>query len=75
MEQAVKFLAVRIADKEGVAYSQAVGVLRARFSFVAARTTLVCLRGSRVLSRSRRFGRGVTVGERDAPIALVGAEM
>ena len=73
MEQAVKFLAARIADQEGVAYSQAVGVLRARFSFVAARTTLVCLRGSRVLSRSRRFGRGV--GERDAPIALVAAEM
>ena len=54
MEVAVKFLAARIALKEGCEYSDAVGVLRARFSFAAARTALICLRGSRTLFENRR---------------------
>jgi hypothetical protein len=72
MAVAMKFLACRITDREGGDYAAAVSVLRARFSFAAARTALVCLRGSRSLFTNRWFSRGV--GEHDAPVALVAAE-
>ena len=69
MAIAVKVLAARIALKEGCQYSEAVGVLRARFSFAAARTALVCLRGSRSLFEKRRSAGGVM--DSDAPSVLV----
>jgi hypothetical protein len=73
MSIALKYLAARLAEKEGSEYSVTVGVLRARFSFAAARTSLVCLRGSRALFSNRRFRRNVD--DYDAPIALVAAEL
>ncbi len=47
-------------------------MLRSRFSFAAARTTLVCLRGSRKLFENAPFTRNVR--EHDAPVTLVAAE-
>jgi hypothetical protein len=73
MAIALKYLAARIAIKEGSDYSAAVSVLRCKFSFAAARTALVCLRGSRSLFGNRKFSREVR--EQDAPVALVAAEM
>jgi hypothetical protein len=73
MGVALKFLAAKIAAKEGCDYSSAVNVLRCKMSFVAARTTLVCLRGSRALYANRVSRR--EVWERDAPVALVAAQM
>ena len=69
MTIAFKFLAARLAEKEGGNYASTVGVLRTRFSFAAARSALVCLRGSRALFASRNYRRNV--GDYDAPIALV----
>jgi hypothetical protein len=69
MTIAFKFLAARLAEKEGGNYASTVGVLRTRFSFAAARSALVCLRGSRTLFASRNYRRNV--GDYDAPIALV----
>ena len=71
MDIALKGLAAAIAEKEGSEYSEVVSVLRARFSFAAARCALVCLRGSRTLFNNRGF-RG-RVGEFDAPTDLVAA--
>ena len=68
---AIKGLAAAIAEKEGSEYSEVVSVLRARFSFAAARCALVCLRGSRTLFNNRGF-RGHVV-EFDAPTDLVAA--
>ena len=45
MTIAFKFLAAWLAEKGGGDYSATIGVLRARFSFAAARSALVCLRG------------------------------
>ena len=76
MSVVVKFLAAKIAVKEGCEYSEAVGVLRAKFSFAAARTTLICLRGSRSLFENRRPCRsGGGDKEGDDPSALVAALM
>lgn len=72
MSIAVKYLAARIAVKERCDYSEAVCVLRARFSFAAARTTLVCLRGSRALVLNRHFCNNIR--GHDAPVRLVAAE-
>jgi len=58
---------------EGSDYASAVAVLRARFAFAAARTSLVCLRGSRSLFDNRQFSKRVV--EHDAPVALVAAEV
>ena len=70
MTIAFKFrMAARLAEKEGGNYASTVGVLRTRFSFAAARSALVCLRGSRALFASRNYRRNV--GDYDAPIALV----
>ena len=75
MSVAVKFLAAKIAAKEGCEYSEAVSVLRAKFSFAAARTTLVCLRGSRSLFENRRACRSGGDDKGDDPSALVAALM
>ena len=78
MSVAVKFLAARIAVKEGCEYSEAVSVLRAKFSFAAARTALICLRGSRSLFENRRACPSRSGGgdrERDDPSALMAALM
>ena len=70
MSIALKFLAAKVAEKEGSNYSAAVSVLRAKFSFAAARTALVCLRGSRSLHANRGFRSDV--GElNSAPVVLV----
>ena len=50
-------------------------VHKCKFSFAAARTALVCLRGSRSLFNNRKFTGSVNVGERDAPVDLVFADM
>ena len=75
MSVAVKYLAAKIAAKEGSQYSRAVDVLRCKFSFAAARTALVCLRGSRSLFNNRKFTGSANVGGRDAPVDLVFADM
>jgi len=75
MSVALKFLAHKIAVKEGSHYSKVVDVLRCRFSFAAARTALICLRGSRSLFNNRKFTGSANVGDRDAPADLVFASM
>ena len=74
MSVALKYLASKIAAKEGTLYSKTVDVLRCKFAFAAARTALVCLRGSRSLSDNRKFTGSANVGGRDAPVDLVFAE-
>ena len=71
MSIAIKLLAVALSEKEGSDYSETVSVLRARFSFAAARSALVCLRGSRTLFANRNFRRNV--GDFDGPTDLVAA--
>jgi hypothetical protein len=73
MTIAMKFLAAQIALKENSDYSTTVSVLRCRFSFAAARTALVCLRGSRSLWENRDFSRYAK--DHDAPEELVAAQM
>ena len=70
---ALKYLASLIAAKEGCQYSQAVSVLRCKFSFAAARTALVCLRGSRSLFANRRHV--ANVRDSDAPVEIVCSDM
>ena len=72
MSIALKYLAARLAMQENVHYSEMVGVLRARFSFAAARTALVCLRGSRSLFTNRWFRE---IEQFDAPAKLVAVEL
>lgn len=67
MSIAVKFLASRLAEKEKADYSLMVNVLRTKFAFAAARTALVCLRGSRSLFRYR----GVVNSLGDGPVDLL----
>ena len=57
MSVALMYLAVRLAEEEGIEYSEVVvAVLGARFSFATAWwTALVCLRGSRSLLANRHF--------------------
>ena len=73
MSIALKFLAAQIALKENSDYSTTVSVLRCRFSFAAARTALVCLRGSRSLWENKDFSRKAE--DHDAPEELVAAQM
>jgi hypothetical protein len=73
MNIAMKFLAAQIALKENSDYATTVSVLRCRFSFAAARTTLVCLRGSRSLWENNTFSRNAK--EHDAPADFVAASM
>jgi len=49
MSMALKVLAEKLAEKTDEAYSQVMGDIRARFSYAIARSSLVCLRGSRSL--------------------------
>lgn len=65
MSIAIKFLAARIAGKEQNHYSLEVAALRTKFAFAAARTALVCLRGSRCLFRQREVVRKVVDGPAD----------
>ena len=53
MSIAIKFLAAKIAEKEKSVYSVVVNNLRCKFVFAAARSALVCLRGSRAMYRHR----------------------
>jgi hypothetical protein len=73
MSIALKFLAAQISLKENSDYSTTVSVLRCRFSFAAARTALVCLRGSRSLWGNKDFSRKAK--DHDAPEELVAAQM
>ena len=49
MSMALKVVAEKLAEKTDEAYSQVMGDIRARFSYAIARSSLVCLRGSRSL--------------------------
>lgn len=53
MEIALKHLASRISEREGQAYSRVMALLRCRFGFAMARSSLVCLRGTRSRWKSR----------------------
>ena len=58
-----KALAEKIATKRGERYEEVVRYIRVRFSFLALKATLLCLRGS----RSRRAN---TVNSEDFGMAL-----
>ena len=45
----LKRIAEKIAVKQNVSYSKVAGWLRCRFGFAVLRTSLMCLRGSRML--------------------------
>lgn len=56
MSMALKCLAQKLAEKRKETPSVTAGVLRARFAFAAARSALICLRGSRSRFHSGRIG-------------------
>lgn len=67
MDQAIKALAHKLADKRKEVHSVVVGTVRARFVFAAVRSALICLRGSRSRWSSGRLER--VLHERAAIVA------
>jgi hypothetical protein len=55
MSMALKVLAEKLAEKENEAYSHVMGDIRARFAFAIARSSLICLRGSRSIWSPRQM--------------------
>ena len=56
MSVALKVLAEKLAEKNNEVYSHVMGDIRARFAFAIARSSLICLRGSRSIWPQRQGG-------------------
>ena len=54
MDVALKVLGGKLAEKNNEVYSHVMGDIRARFAFAIARSSLVCLRGSRSIWSQRQ---------------------
>ena len=54
MSVALKVLAEKLAEKNNEVYSHVMGDIRARFAFAIARSSLICLRGSRSIWPQRQ---------------------
>ena len=54
MDVALRILAAKLAEKNNEAYSHVMGDIRARFAYAIARSSLVCLRGSRSIWSQRQ---------------------
>ena len=54
MDVALKVLGAKLAEKNNEVYSHVMGDIRARFAFAIARSSLICLRGSRSIWSQRR---------------------
>jgi hypothetical protein len=54
MDVALKVLGGKLAEKNNDAYSHVMGDTKARFAYAIARSSLVCLRGSRSIWSQRQ---------------------
>jgi len=54
MDVALKVLGAKLAEKNNEVYSHVMGDIRARFAFAIARSSLICLRGSRSIWSQRQ---------------------
>ena len=72
MSVALQALALKLASKHNDEYAHVMGLLRCRFAFACMRSTLICLRGSRPLTRKRSLAlREALIDSVSSPAALV----